>query len=399
MGELMSILNKFIDKWTKKNNNPSYQNYNYLLDHHQPLWMKRHFKDFAKEAYMSNVIAHRCINIIASSAAHVEWKLYRNANHLISQHNILKLLNAPNPFHAGAEFFAKIYSYLLIDGNAYIRMVRVKDEVKELYVLRPDQVTISKNQLNLPVSYHYHTDGGMMRFPINMHNGRSDILHIRCFHPLEEHLGLSPIEAAAYSIDQHNQSSKWNQSLLQNGARPSGALIVNVNKGNNGTLSEEEFYRIKEQMENVYVGDANAGKPLLLEGGLEWKEMSMSNKDMDFMEAKHGAAREIALAFGVPPQLLGIPGDNTYSNMQEARLALWEETLIPLLDNIKDMLNHRFVSEFGNDLALDYNKDSISALSPRRQAIWDRVNQSDFMTINEKRLAVGLSSIENGDQL
>ena len=59
---------------------------------------------------------------------------------------------------------------------------------------------------------------------------------------------------------------------------------------------------------------AQAGRPLLLEGGLDWKPLSLTPKDMDFIEAKNVAAREIALAIGVPPMLLGIPGDNTYSN-------------------------------------------------------------------------------------
>lgn len=131
----------------------------------------------------------------------------------------------------------------------------------------------------------------------------------------------------------HQQSSYWNHLLLQNGARPSGALIV---KDSNGYLSDEQFERLQTQLSEKFSGNSNAGKPLLLEGGLGWQEMSINPKDMDFIESKNSAAREIALAFGVPPQLLGINGDNTYSNMQEARLALWEETLIPLLDKIAD---------------------------------------------------------------
>ena len=78
---------------------------------------------------------------------------------------------------------------------------------------------------------------------------------------------------------------------------------------------------------------------MVLEGGLDWKAMALSPKDMDFVELKNAAAREIALAFGVPPMLLGIPGDNTYANLAEANRALWRQTVIPLVRRVADDLS------------------------------------------------------------
>ena len=75
---------------------------------------------------------------------------------------------------------------------------------------------------------------------------------------------------------------------------------------------------------------------MVLEGGLDWKALGISPRDMDFVEAKNAAAREIALAFGVPPMLLGIPGDNTYSNLMEANRALWRQTIVPLVRRVAD---------------------------------------------------------------
>jgi HK97 family phage portal protein len=231
-------------------------------------------------------------------------------------------------------------------------------------------------------------------FSVNKLNGQADILHIKNFHPLDDFRGLSSVEAAAFSIDQHNQAAAWNKSLLENAARPSGALIVKNNGAYEGNLSNEQYIRIKEQMEDVFMGSKNSGRPMLIEGGLEWQEMSMSPKDMDFIEAKNSAARDIALALGVPPQLLGIPGDNTYSNMQEARLALWEETIIPLLDHLTDSLNHWLVPMFGEDLCLEYDVNNISGLSARREKIWSRIENASFLSDNEKREMVGLSPIK-----
>jgi HK97 family phage portal protein len=252
----------------------------------------------------------------------------------------------------------------------------------------------------LPAGYHYQIGDNKRFFPVNISNGQSHILHLRNFHPLDDWYGLSQVEAAAYSIDQHNQAAIWNQALLQNGARPSGAMVVKASHdGGSGVLSDEQFMRIKEQLDEKYCGSINAGRPLPLEGGLEWQEMSMSPKDMDFIEAKNSAARDIALAFGVPPQLLGIPGDNTYSNMQEARLALWEETILPLLDYTTDALNNWLVPMFGEKLLLAYDKDEISGLSARRESIWQRIENVSFMTINEKREAIGFAPLDGCDVL
>ena len=198
------------------------------------------------------------------------------------------------------------------------------------------------------------------------------------------------MEAAAYSIDQHNQCGAWNQALLQNGARPSGALMVKAAEGQSGTLSETQYSRLKSQLDDQFSGAANAGRPLLLEGGLEWKEMSLSPKDMDFVGIKHASARDIALAFGVAPQLLGIPGDNTYANLKEARVAMWEQTILPLLTSVTDALNNWLVPMFDTALELSLDQEAIPVLAAKRDAYWERISKADFLTAEEKRKLLGI---------
>jgi HK97 family phage portal protein len=181
---------------------------------------------------------------------------------------------------------------------------------------------------------------------------------------------------------------------------PSGALVMQVtDKNPTGKMGETEFMRLKEDVDNRFSGAANAGRPMLLEGGLDWKEISLSPKDMDFIESRNTASREIALAFGVPPHLLSITGDNTYSNMQEARLALWEETLIPLLDKISDSFSMWFFHLFSETILIDFNRDAISALTEKRQNLWGKISEANFMTINEKRHLIGLPPINGGDKI
>ncbi|MBL0317738.1 MAG: phage portal protein [Alphaproteobacteria bacterium] len=364
-------------------------------------WSERSYQQFSQEGYIRNVVAHRAIHMIASCASSVPWKLYRcqeNQKIHIKAHPLLTLLAHPNPYLSGSEYLEQVYSYRLISGNSFQYMAVSKQKMPiELYALRPDRVEILIQTGGLPAGYRYRCGQNVQDMMIDLKTGLSTCLHWRYFHPLNDWYGLSPIESAAYSIDQHNQSSEWNQSLLQNGARPSGALVVKpMDDGSGGYLTDDQFYRLKNQFEQEYSGSAKAGKPLILEGGLEWHEMGYNPKDMDFLESKHSSAREIALAFGVPPQLLGIPGDNTYSNLAEARLALWEQTILPMIDQLTGHLNRWLVRYFEKDLLLGYDSDSISALAPRRDSIWSRLEKADFLTQNEKREMVGLG-IKSGN--
>lgn len=361
----------------------------------KPVWSGREYVKFADEGYIRNVIAHRSIAMITTGAAGIPWKLWRKENGvrvMLTQHPLLTLLRQPNPGCGGVEFFEQLYSHRLISGNAYIQAVRGQGEKPvELYSLRPDRMSVLAGKYCMPDGYRYTVGDVVRDFRINRITGQSDILHIKKFHPLNDWYGLSSIEAAAYSIDQHNEASAWNQALLQNGARPSGALVVKAtDSGEGGVLSEEQYVRLKGQLDELHSGSANAGRPILLEGGLEWKEMSISPKDMDFLNTKHSAARDIALAFGVPPQLLGIPGDATYNNMAEARLALWEQTILPMVEHLVAALNNWLVPMFGSELELGVDVDGISALSLRREAAWARVKDADFLSDAEKRKMVGM---------
>jgi HK97 family phage portal protein len=360
------------------------------------VWMRRDISKFADEGYRRNVIAHRAVSMIATAAASVPWKLNERrarSNRIIDTHPLLTLLNKPNPLQGGTELCEALYAFRLIAGNAYLHAIGPKGGAPlELHVLRPDRVQVVPGQGGIPKAYRYSIDTRGVDIAVDPITGQSRILHLKTFHPLDDWYGMSPVEAAAYSIDQHNQCGAWNQALLQNGARPSGALMVKAGEGQPGTLTETQYTRLKSQLDEQFSGAANAGRPLLLEGGLEWKEMSLSPKDMDFIGIKHSSARDIALAFGVAPQLLGIPGDNTYSNLKEARLALWEQTILPLLSSVTDALNNWLVPMFDSSLTLSLDQDAIPILAEKRDAYWERISSADFLTADEKRKLLGISN-------
>ncbi len=367
----------------------------------RPVWSRRRFDAFAEEGFRKNVIAFRAVGEVAQGAASVPWRLFRRAGArrvAVEAHPLAALLARPNPLQAGPALLEAVYGYRLIAGNAFVEAVAPEGRPPvELYALRPDRMRVIPGPGGLPAAYRYSVAGRSRDFPVDPVTGRAAILHIRAFHPLDDWYGMSPAEAAAFAIDQHNEAGAWNQALLQNGARPSGALMVESGEG--AGLSDEQFERLKAQIDALYAGARNAGRPVLLEGGLTWQEMSLSPKDMDFINAKHTAARDIALAFGVPPQLLGIPGDNTYANMREARLALWEETIVPLVRQVTAEFNCWLAPRFDGEITLAPDFDAVPALSLRRERLWNGLARADFLTVNEKRAAAGYGAVPGGDRL
>jgi len=381
-----------------KRNNSNFADNSYFYSVGKPVWSERNYNQFAGHAYIKNVIAYRAINIVSQAAASVPLKLYetiKGEKYERNDHEIIDLLKAPNPLKSGVELLSEIYIYRQIHGNAYLLAVGDTNSKIEIYSLRPDRVSVLAGNSFMPLGYRYSLDGVNKDYYVDQITGKSDILHIKNFHPLSDWYGLSSIEAATYSIDQHNQAGAWNQAMLQNGARPSGILIVKDSEGKPTTLTPEQFNRVKNMIEESFSGPANAGKPILLEGGLEWREMSLSPKDMDFISAKHSSARDIALAFGIPPQLLGIPGDNTYNNLKEARIALWEQTILPLVDNTLKHLNRWLQAIFEKNFELTYNIDKIEALSSNRQSFWEKIDKINFITTEEKRSIAGLGALNN----
>ena len=371
---------------------------------HQPRFTPRQYDRLADEGYQKNVIAYRCIRLISQNAAAVPWVLYKGKGadrKRLEDHPLLSLLHRPNPMQGGAELFEAIFGFLLIAGNSYLETSGPKDGLpRELWSLRPDRMRVIPGAQGVPEAYRYTIGGKSFDFPVDFMTGRADILHIKSFHPLDDWYGMSPLEAAAVSIDQHNDAARWNASLLQTSGRPSGAIVYKpMHADAADTLTEEQRQALKKELEHYFSGAENAGRPLVLEGGLDWKEMSLSPKDMDWLAGKDVSAREIALAFHVPAQLIGVNGSLTFSNFEQARLALFDDAVLPLLDHVKDELNNWLAPQFGSDLMLDYDVDKIEALAPRRQEVWDRLANADFMTVNEKRKALGYDPLDGGDVL
>ena len=366
---------------------------------------KTRYDQLATEGYSENAIVKKCIDLISSNASRVTLELYRG-DQQVEEHPVLDLLYNPNPVQGQVEFFQSLYSYLLISGNSYILESGAENTPPiELYTLRPDRIRIKGSSRAIPDAYNYMVGGQIVEsYEVDQATGKSKIKHIKLFNPMDDYYGLSPIQSAATDIDQHNLANKHNVNLLQNGARPSGAVIFKPKDptGAQIQLSDLQRNQLMNDLTQRFSGTGNAGKPMLLEGDFDWKEMGLSPKDMDFIQLKNMSAKDIALIFGVPSQLIGIPDAQTYSNFAEAKLALYNETIIPLLDRIQSDLNEWLVPKFGDDLELRYDIDSIPAMAEQRTRVFESVTQgvqNGILTRNEAREQLGYETIEGADSL
>ncbi|WP_299894035.1 phage portal protein [uncultured Ruegeria sp.] len=346
-------------------------------------WSPRDAVSLTRTGFSGNPVGFRSVKLIAEAAAALPLVLQDQAQRF-DTHPILSLMRRPNAAQGQAELMEALFGQLLLSGNAYVEAVQADEGLPvELHVLRSDRMSVVPGADGWPKAYDYTAGGKTHRFPADA------ICHIKSFHPQDDHYGFSPMQAAAMAIDVHNSASRWSKSLLDNAARPSGALVWKGGDGH-GVMAEDQFRRLSDEIEQNYRGARNAGRPMVLEGGLDWKPMGFSPSDMEFQKTKEAAAREIALAFGVPPMLLGIQGDATYSNYQEANRAFYRLTVLPLVTRVAAAVSEWLVGFSGEDLMLKPDLDQVSALSAERDAQWARVSRAEFLSDAEKRALLGL---------
>jgi HK97 family phage portal protein len=328
-----------------------------------------------REGYLNNAIAQRAVRLVAEGAA--------SAPLTSSDPIALAMVKETS---GGQGLIETVAAHLLLHGNAYVELIAGPDGAPvELYALRPERVSVEADSRGWPVAFLYKAGEAATRM------AAENVIHIRNMHPLDDHYGLGCLGAASGSVAIHNAAAKWNKALLDNAARPSGALTYDT--GDTGTLSHEQFDRLRAELDAGFAGAMNAGRPMLLEGGLKWQALSLSPADMDFVGLKEGAAREIALAFGVPPMLIGLPGDATYANYREANKALWRQAILPLAGKILDAISQGLSPWFAG-LQLGIDLDQVTALSEDRERFWAQLSAADFLSVEEKREAAGFAPLK-----
>lgn len=332
-----------------------------------------------REAYLKNPVAQRAVRLVAEGVG--------SAPLIASDPELSRLVSATS---AGQALLETLASQMLLHGNGYIQVLRDSEgRPAELFALRPERVRIVPDSNGWPAAFVYSLGETNLQIEALDEFGRPNLIHLHAYHPADDHYGAGCLEAADEAVAIHNAAARWNRSLLENAARPSGALVYDP--GDPGAaLSADQFERIKAELTSAFSGEINAGRPMLLEGGLKWQALALSPADMDFATLKAAAARDIALAFGVPPMLLGLPGNNTYANYREANRALWRLTLLPLAGKILAAVAEGLAPWFP-EARLTIDLDQVPALAEDRERLWTQVSAADFLSPAEKRQMLGIA--------
>lgn len=368
----------------------------------QPVATPSNYLSFSKEGYQKNAIVYRCVSMIAKNCAGIEWCLYSKSGNKETEmetHPLLDLMNRPNPMMGWSTLFEQIISYMMISGNTYIESVGPENNKPpiELWPLRPDLMKIIPNSMGYPGQYVFKFGAREKKWDVDFVNGKSPILHMKTFNPTDIWYGMAPMEAAIMGVDQFNSANRWNLALLQNSASPSGVLKVETTDANpGGSITDSQYARLKQEFYEQHTQARNAGKPLILEGGVSWQSISLSPKEMEWLNGRESTALDICNVFGVPAQMLGL-GESTYSNYKEARQSFYEETILPIMDNIQYEFNNWLTPMFGDNLCLKYDKDDIEVLVEKREAKFSALVSANWLDQNEKRIASGYEPREGWD--
>lgn len=342
--------------------------------------------------FKENPAVKRSIAVIANAVSSIKFKIFVNGDY-VTQHELYDLLNRPNPNNGWASFIEGLITNFMIYGNAYVFFDKRDNKLPMLHNLRPDKMTIVPGSNGVASAYKYFVDGKERVFPNN--SDFSFIGHIKTFHPSNDWYGLSPLEAIKLSANLHQSVTSHNLSLLQNGGRISGVVSI---KNGAVPLTDQEKKDLTQNLVQAYSGPSNAGKIAFVQGGdFEWKPMGINPKDMDFVNAKMLAAREISEALGVPAILIGgvgVQGESSKANFKEIVERFHEGTVLPIAEKVFSFLNNWLLPLVDKNCSINMDLEHFLPLHDKRYELWDKVNSATFLSDKQKRILLGLDNIE-----
>lgn len=379
----------------------------------QEIFPPQTYQTLSTEGFANSATVRAVISRIARVTAELPIKLQRRSRagdwedlgaNEDDEHPLMQLMRRPNPEQTKVDFFETIFGSRKLAGESFITPIGPSDQMPptELWWLRPDRMTCVPANDGTVACWKYKTSNGEKIFEMNTGKLVEPVILWKTWDPLNPWRGLSELRSGALQVCQLNEGAAWNARTLKNSMRPPGAFVyAPPNESMSASLTAPQRKQLADDIKTKLTGADSASSPLILDGGLTWQEMSIAPKDLDWLEGLRDAGRTICFLLGYPPLMLGIPGDATYKNYNEARTSFYQDTAIPLMTSLLDVFNETIVPAFGKDLRLVVDIAKIDALADLRAVEWDRVNAATFLTPNEKRAIIGKVRLENAlaDQL
>lgn len=340
---------------------------------------------------------YSCVGAIADDVSTIELELenYKGGEWVtVNQDPILDLLRNVNDFDTWTDLIVQTQSYLELDGNSFWYLPRGErsNKPQEIWGLNPVKMTIVKSEKDIVAGYTFQNDRGEM-IPIT----KEEIIHFKRFNPVNRYRGMGTVQASALAIDIDNYSGQFNRNFFFNAAVPSAVLKTS------GEMTQEQYERLKAEWESRYTGTHNAHRLAILQNGLEYQSIQMSQKDMEFLEQRRFSRDEILAIFRVPKTILGIADDVNRANAETSDYVFARRVIKPRMNFLVNRLNESLLPMFG----MDDTRWRFTFVDPvqenRDQEIKENTASltlgSAWMTPNEVRAEEGLPPISNGDSL
>ena len=333
--------------------------------------------------------ALRAVTLLSGAVASLPLKVYRRTpegRELADDTEIYRLLHKePNPMLTPFTFKELVMNHLLLNGNFYAYIEWVRSTPVALWPLDPARVIVEQDK-----------DTGQVTYRVNTAKGAQVLRSFEVLHVLGMTLdglkGVSPVTFARESIGGAIAELKHGQSFFQHGASLSGVLQ------HPGHLGPEAAEVLRESWREKYSGTDNAGRVAVLEEGMEFKPVSMSNKDSQWLEARQVSVLDIARIFGVPPALLGHLEKASYSSQEAQNLEFLTHSLRPWLTRIEQALERSLLED--TDLYCEFvTGDLLRTNQKDRYGAYRIALSAGFLSVNEVRQFENLPAVAGGDEL
>lgn len=323
---------------------------------------------------------------------------------------ILNILKNPNREKTWIEFVESVVPSYEVTGDIFIMVTSLNETNKplEMYYINPDSLTsvesttgnvycwqLDNNQWNEKFFYVEDSRNGISSYFTQ--DGTKELWQIKEFNPNEcrgDFFGLSPLNAIFEEIEQYEYSNTHNKSVLKNGATPSGVMVVDKEFH----LGDDQYERMKAQIQSKYSGASNAGNILILEGGKDFKQLSMNNKDMDFLNLLKFVREQIYITKGIPLPMVTAES-MTMNNFEESKYMMFDTDILPFADKLYLELTNLLVRRYdlSGRFSIAYNPELVPALQAKRTAEIKNKIDSKVITTNESRALLGYEDIDGGD--
>jgi HK97 family phage portal protein len=326
----------------------------------QPLFSAWSGERAIREGLKASVWVYACVRRLMIEAASVPWIVQARRGDTwerVPGHPLEALIEFPNDHMSRHQLISIVVAHLELVGNALLSKVRAdvrgrRGVVAELWPLDPSHIKPIPSRTDFIAGYEWSSEGVVQRFDAR------DVVHLLYPDPGNPYWGLAPLQAAAAVVDTDVEAVRWNKAALQNRAVPDGVFSFRE------PLTLEQWEQARDEVRAQYFGADNARTPWVLGGGATFQQLGLSPAEMDFIASRKLHREEIAAVFGVPLPMIGIFEGRDVGDIKAARRIFWEDTIIPLLDDIRDALNTSLVPEFGDptELFLTYDLSGVAAL-------------------------------------